>query len=216
MQNSESQPKDLYFSKGIFSGLIFWAAYNRTVDFQMWRLRKELVNEFAELVLTKERYELKPSNTTKNNQYKSLIDSSKAIRLRFSNASLGDGFGSCLLKNKKLDLWVRPWSLTPSHNLGLETFGLCNSESLKKSKSSRSQMFFEISSIKNFAIFTGKHLCWGLGLIKLHACRPATFLKRDSNTGVSCGYCEIFKNSFFKENLRWLLLTVLPQYSEVS
>ena len=120
------------------------------------------------------------------------------------------------LKTKKLDLCLRLWSLTPSYNLDLEPLGPCNSEPLKKSKSSRSQMFSEISSNKNFVIFTGKHLCWGLFLIKLQAFRPATFLKRDSNTGVSCGYCEIFKNSFFRENLRWLLLTVLPQYSEVS
>ena len=48
------------------------------------------------------------------------------------------------------------------------------------------------------------------------AFRPATFLKGDPNTGVSCGYCALFKNSFFKENLRWLLLTVLPQHSEVD
>ena len=54
-----------------------------------------------------------------------------------------------------------------------------------------------MSSITNFAIFTRKHLCWGLFLIKLQAFRPATFLKRDSNTGVSCGYCELFKNTFF-------------------
>ena len=136
--------------------------------------------------------------------------------MRFSKAGPGDGLGSCQLKNKKLVLWLRSWSLTPSYILDLEPLGPCNSEPLKKSKSSHSQMFFEISSIKNFAIFTGKHLCWGLGLIKLHACRPATFLKRDSNTGVSCGYCELYKNSFFIENLRWLLLTVLSQYSEVS
>ena len=80
--------------------------------------------------------------------------------------------------------------------------GRCNSEPLEKSKSSRSQIIFEISSIKNFAIFTGKHLFWGLFLIKLQVFRPATFLKRDSNKGVSCGYCEIFQNSFFRENLR--------------
>ena len=53
-------------------------------------------------------------------------------------------------------------------------------------------MFLEIGSLKNFAI-----LCWGLFLIKLWAIRPATFLKRDSNTGVSCGYYEIFKNIIF-------------------
>ena len=63
-------------------------------------------------------------------------------------------------------------------------------------------MFFEISSIKNFAIFTGKHLFWGLFLIKLQAFRPATFLKRDLNTGVLCGYCELYKNNFFIENHR--------------
>ena len=53
--------------------------------------------------------------------------------------------------------------------------------------------------LKNFAIFTGKHLCWSLFLIKLklQAFRPATLLKRDSNTDVSCEYCETFKNSFF-------------------
>ena len=56
-------------------------------------------------------------------------------------------------------------------------------------------MFFKIGSIKNFAIFTGKHLCWGLFLIKFQAFRPA----RDSNTGVSCGYCEVYKNSIFIE-----------------
>ena len=30
------------------------------------------------------------------------------------------------------------------------------------SKSSRLQMFFKIGVLKNFAIFTGKHLCWNL------------------------------------------------------
>ena len=128
----------------------------------------------------------------------------------------GGGLGSYQLKNKKAGLWVGPWSLMPSYNLNLELLGRCNSEPLKKSKSGRLQLFFELSGIKNFAIFTGKHLYSGPFLIKLQVFRPTTFLKRDSNTGVSCGYCEIFKNSFFKENLRWLLLTVLPQYSEVS
>ena len=34
-------------------------------------------------------------------------------------------------------------------------------------RSSRSQMFFRIDVQKNFANFTGKHLCWSLCLIKL-------------------------------------------------
>ena len=130
------------------------------VDFQMWRLRKELINELGELALTKKRYELKPSNTTKNSQYKNVIDSSKVFVLDFGTQVRGNGLSSCLLKNKKLGLWVRPWSLTPSHYLDLEPFGRCNSESSKKSKSSRSQIIFEISSVKNNAVFTGEHLFW--------------------------------------------------------
>ena len=58
-------------------------------------------------------------------------------------------------------------------------------------------MSFKIGSFKNFAIFTGKHLCRGLFLIKLQAFKPENFLKINSNTGVSCGYREIFKNIFF-------------------
>ena len=58
-------------------------------------------------------------------------------------------------------------------------------------------MFFEVGNLNIFVIFTGKHLSWGLFLIKLRALRRATFFKRDSNTGASCGDCEIFKNSFF-------------------
>ena len=34
-------------------------------------------------------------------------------------------------------------------------------------RSSRLQMFFKIFVLKNFSIFTGKHLCWSLFLIKL-------------------------------------------------
>ena len=46
--------------------------------------------------------------------------------------------------------------------------------------------------------------------------KVSTFLKIDSNTGVSCGYYKIFRNSFLIQRLQWLLLTVLPQYSKVS
>ena len=45
-------------------------------------------------------------------------------------------------------------------------------------------VFYERSVFKNFAIFTGKHLCWSLFLIKFQAFRLATLLKRDSDTGV--------------------------------
>ena len=67
-----------------------------------------------------------------------------------------------------------------------------------KMRSSRSQKFFKIGVLKNFAIFTGKHLCWSLFLIKLQVWNPVTSLKRDSNTVVFLWYCEIFKKGFFQ------------------
>ena len=51
-------------------------------------------------------------------------------------------------------------------------------------RSSRRQILFQIGVLKNFAIFTGKHLCWSLFLIKLQDWNPATLIKGDSNTGV--------------------------------
>ena len=38
--------------------------------------------------------------------------------------------------------------------------------------------------LKSFVNFTGKHLCWSLYLITLQVFRPATLIKRDSNTRV--------------------------------
>ena len=37
---------------------------------------------------------------------------------------------------------------------------------------------------------------------------PATLLKRDSNTGVSCEYWEFFKNNIFMEYFWGLLLVI--------
>ena len=64
-------------------------------------------------------------------------------------------------------------------------------------KNSCSQMVFKIGLLKNFAIFTGIHLCWGHFLIKLQVLRPATLFKKTPTQVLSCEYCEIFKNSFF-------------------
>ena len=49
-------------------------------------------------------------------------------------------------------------------------------------KSSRSQMFFKIGVLKNFAIFIGKHVL--KSLCNKVAALWASKLKRDSNTGV--------------------------------
>ena len=53
-----------------------------------------------------------------------------------------------------------------------------------KVRNSRSQVFFRIGVLKNFAIFTGRHLCWSLFLMKSQAFRPASLLNRDFNIGV--------------------------------
>ena len=67
---------------------------------------------------------------------------------------------------------------------------------------------------KNFENFKGKHLCWGIFLIKWQALSPATLLKRDSTQVFSCEICEIFKNTYFKEHLR---MTACKRYElEVS
>ena len=46
------------------------------------------------------------------------------------------------------------------------------------------EVFYKKAVLKNFLIFTGKHLYWSLFLIKFPAFKSATLLKRDSNTGV--------------------------------
>ena len=50
--------------------------------------------------------------------------------------------------------------------------------------SSQRRCFIKKAVFKNFAIFSWKHLCWGLILIKLQGFSSATLSKRDSNTGV--------------------------------
>ena len=52
--------------------------------------------------------------------------------------------------------------------------------------------------LKNFANFTGKHLCWSLFFTKLQAFRPATLLKIDSYTSV---FLWNLRNS--EEHLFW-------------
>ena len=42
-------------------------------------------------------------------------------------------------------------------------------------RSGRSQVFFEICVLKNFARFTEKHMCWSLFLKNVANLRPANF-----------------------------------------
>ena len=61
---------------------------------------------------------------------------------------------------------------------------------LVRSRSSCPEVFCKKGVLRNFAKFTGKHLCQRL------------FFKKEV---FSCEFCEISKNTFFTERLRWLL-----------
>ena len=61
----------------------------------------------------------------------------------------------------------------------------------KRSRSSRSQVFFKIGVLENFTNFTGKHLCWSLQL----------YYKEIPRQVFSCEIWEIIKNTFFYRTL---------------
>ena len=69
-------------------------------------------------------------------------------------------------------------------------------------RSSHQRCSVKKGTVKNFANFTGNHLCWSLFLIMLQVFRAATLLKRYSNTEFSYEICKIFKSTCFKDHLR--------------
>ena len=77
--------------------------------------------------------------------------------------------------------------------------------SFQKCRSSRSQMFFRSSRpemfckkavLRDFPKFTRKHLCQSLFITKVAGQGRQLYLKRDPGTGISCEFCEIWKNAF--------------------
>ena len=69
------------------------------------------------------------------------------------------------------------------------------SSKLTLARSSRPEVFCKKDIRRNFAKFTGKHLC-----------QDFFFNKETLRRVFSCEFCEISKNIFFTEHLRWLLL----------
>ena len=67
---------------------------------------------------------------------------------------------------------------------------------LEKGKSGRSLMFFKIGVLKNFTIFTRKHVLESL-FNKVACLIEKTLLKRDSNTGVFLWILRIFLKIYF-------------------
>ena len=70
-----------------------------------------------------------------------------------------------------------------------------------KFRSSSCQIFFKIEVFKNFAMLTGKHLCWSVFKINLLAYKPANLFKRDSST---INIAKFLRPAFYKEHLWWL------------
>ena len=74
------------------------------------------------------------------------------------------------------------------------------------SRSSRLQMFFKTVVLKNFAIFTGKHLCGSL-FNKVAGLQACNFIKKRLQHGCfPVNIAKCLRTAFFKEHLRWLFL----------
>ena len=73
-------------------------------------------------------------------------------------------------------------------------------------RGSRRRCCIKKGLLKNFSKFTEKHLCQSLFFNK-DAGAADNFIKKETLAQVfSCEFCKIFKNTFFIEHLRWLLL----------
>ena len=60
--------------------------------------------------------------------------------------------------------------------------------------------------LKNFVIFTGKHLCWSLFLIKLQAC---TFIEKRLQHSCFPLHVKKFLRTPILKNREWLVLIIL-------
>ena len=79
---------------------------------------------------------------------------------------------------------------------------------LTAEQSSRPEVFCKKGVLRDFAKFTGKHLCQRLFFDKVAGLRSATFLKK--RLGHRCfpvNFAKFLRTHFLTEHLRWLLLT---------
>ena len=60
------------------------------------------------------------------------------------------------------------------------------------------EKFYKKAALKDYTIFTGKHLCWSLFLIKF----IKSFIKKRLQHVFSCENCETFKNLYCEEHLQ--------------
>ena len=96
----------------------------------------------------------------------------------------------------RFKIWCYHWKPRRSVAVNLNIPSIFN-EVLRLLRSGRLQIILLVGVLKYFAIVTGKRLCWSIFLIKLQAFRSVTLLKRDSNTGVSGKYRDIYMNILY-------------------
>ena len=82
------------------------------------------------------------------------------------------------------------------------------SKTCSNSQKQPSEVFFEKRySYKNFAKFTGKHLCWGLFFNKVVVLKPATLLiKRFQHRCFPVNFAKFLRMPFLQNNSVGLLL----------
>ena len=74
-------------------------------------------------------------------------------------------------------------------------------------RSSRAEVFCKKGILRNFAKFTGKHLCQSLFLKKIVGPRPAILLKRRLwHRYFPANFAKFLRTPFLTEHLQWLLL----------
>ena len=64
-----------------------------------------------------------------------------------------------------------------------------------------SSVFYKKGALRNFAKFTGKHLCWNIFLNKIPDLRPVTLLIKIPTQVFFYKFYEIFKKTFFTKHL---------------
>ena len=73
-------------------------------------------------------------------------------------------------------------------------------------RSSRPEVFCKIAVLRNFAKFTGKHLCQGLFVNKV-AGQACSFINKETLVQVfPVNFAKFLRTPFFIEHLWWLLL----------
>ena len=81
-------------------------------------------------------------------------------------------------------------------------------EKVAHHRSSRPEVFRRKGVLRNFAKFTGKHLCQSLFFNKVAGLRPATLLKKRLwHRCFPVNFDKFLRTPFFIEHLWWLLLS---------